>query len=131
MKSSKIIDQEYKNWLADIKTRVRSSQIKAAVSVNTELLNLYLSIGADISIQQKKSKWGDGLLSRLSKDLMNEFPDMKGFSERNLKYIRQWYAFYGQGAAIGQQVVAQLTRVPWGHNIAIISESKDIDEALF
>ncbi|MBF0122887.1 MAG: DUF1016 family protein [Candidatus Omnitrophica bacterium] len=131
MKSDLVFDKGYKNWLADIKERVRSAQIKAALSVNTELLKLYLGIGADIVARQKNAKWGDGLLLQLSKDLMGEFPDMKGFSERNLKYIRQWYLFFGNGRAIGQQVVAQITRIPWGHNIAIISRCRHVQDALF
>ncbi|MBI1883188.1 MAG: DUF1016 domain-containing protein [Chlamydiae bacterium] len=124
-------NREYKSWLADVKERVRSAQIKAAVSVNTELLRLYWELGADIVVRQKSAKWGDSLLLRLSKDLMAEFPDMKGFSERNLKYIRQWYMFYCKNGKFGQQVVAQITQIPWGQNIAIISKCKDISEAMF
>ena len=108
MKYNLVSSKEYKVWLADIKARVRSAQIKAALSVNTELLKLYWSIGADIVARQKNAKWGDRFLVRISKDLMSEFPDMKGFSERNLKYIRQWYVFFSRGEAIGQQVVAQM-----------------------
>lgn len=131
MKFDLPIDQGYKEWLKDIKARVRTAQVKVALTVNAELLNLYLSIGADIVRKQKDAKWGDGLLSRLSADLMGEFPDMKGFSERNLKYIRQWYLFYSREKEFGQQVVAQITKVPWGHNIAIISKCRDMEEALF
>ena len=131
MKSDLIFDKEYKVWLADIKARVRNAQIKAALKVNTELLELYWSIGTDIVERQKKSKWGDRLLPRLSKDLMTEFPDMKGFSVRNLKYIRQWYLFYSKEKTIGQQLVAQIIQIPWGHNIAIISKCRNTDEALF
>lgn len=131
MKHNLVNDREYKIWLADIKARVRSAQIKAALSVNIELLRLYWSIGADIVARQKNTKWGDSFLLRLSKDLMAEFPDMKGFSERNLKYIRQWHVFFNRGKAIGQQVVAQITQIPWGHNIVIISKCAAIEEALF
>lgn len=139
MKSNLVFDKAYKDWLADIKARVRNAQIKAAVKVNTELLDLYWWLGGDIVEKQKKSKWGDGLLPRLSKDLMAEFSDMKGFSLSNLKYIKQWFLFYNQSAAIGQQavgliaqqVVAQITRIPWGHNIAIISKCRSVEEALF
>ncbi|MFH1440419.1 MAG: PDDEXK nuclease domain-containing protein [Candidatus Omnitrophota bacterium] len=131
MKYSLVNDKEYKVWLADIKARVRSSQIKAALSVNTELLKLYWSMGENIVIRQKNTKWGDSLLLRLSRDLMAEFPEMKGFSERNLKYIRQWFLFYTKRETIRQQLVAQITKIPWGHNIAIISKCKDIKEALF
>lgn len=131
MESKPVFDKEYKVWLADIKAKVRSAQIKAALSVNTELLKLYWGMGADIVARQKNAKWGDSLLLRLSKDLMTEFPDMKGFSERNLKYIRQWFLFYSKGKAIGQQVVAQITQIPWGHNIVIISKCRSAEEALF
>ncbi len=137
MKSNLVFDKEYKVWLADIKGRVRSAQIKAALNVSTELLTLYWDIGADIVIKQKKAKWGDGFLLRLSKDLMTEFPDMKGFSKRNLELIRQWYLFYNQIAKqpVSQlpsdRVFAQITRIPWGHNLVIIAKCKDINEAVY
>jgi predicted nuclease of restriction endonuclease-like (RecB) superfamily len=126
-------EKEYKVWLADIKARVRNAQIKAALSVNIELLKLYWSIGADIVARQKNAKWGDSFLLRLSKDLMSEFPDMKGFSRRNLELIRQWYLFYNQIAkqAVSQLPLTQITQIPWGHNIAIIAKCKNIKEALY
>jgi len=72
----------------------------------------------------------------LSKDLLQEFPNVSGFSERNLKYIRQWFLFYTNLSTknipvIGQQLVAQLSQIPWGHNIAIITKCKDMNEALY
>ena len=142
-------DHNYIKWLSDIKTKVQQAQLKAAVKVNTELLMLYWELGADIVAKQAEAKWGDGFLLQLSKDLTSEFPDMKGFSERNLKYIRQWYLFYTRTSdktviAIGQQAVAQLhlhtkvqqpvaqiTQIPWGHNIVIITKCKNIKEALY
>ena len=69
MKSNLIFDKEYKVWLANIKTRVRNAQIKAAISVNTELLKLYWGIGADIVARQKNAKWGDSLLPRSLSDI--------------------------------------------------------------
>ncbi len=131
MKSNLVFDKAYKDWLADIKARVRNAQIKAAVKVNAELLDLYWGLGADIVEKQKKAKWGDGLLLRLSKDLMAEFPDMKGFSVSNLKYVKQWFLYYSRSASIGQQAVGQIVRIPWGHNIAIIAKCKNIKEALY
>ncbi|MBI1870534.1 MAG: DUF1016 domain-containing protein [Chlamydiae bacterium] len=131
MKDYLTSDEEYKSWLSDIKKRVRSAQIKAAISVNTELLKLYWDMGVDIVVRQKSVKWGEGLLPRLSKDLMAEFSDMKGFSLSNLKYIKQWHLFYSQEEQISQQVVGQITSIPWGHNIAIISKCKDVCEAMF
>ncbi len=131
MKSKIVFDKEYKVWLSSIKAKIQSAQIKAASSVNTELLKLYWNIGADIVTRQKAAKWGDGLLLRLSKDLMMEFPDMKGFSLSNLKYIKQWFQFYSKASVISQQLVGQITQIPWGHNIVIISKCKDIKEALY
>jgi len=62
---------------------------------------------------------------------MDEFPDIKGFSERNLKYIRQWFLFWASKIPFGQQAVAQITQIPWGHNLAIIAKCKNDDEALY
>ena len=79
-------------------------------------------MGKQIVEKQKQTKWDSGFIDRMSRDLQSEFPDMKGFSVRNLKYIRQWFVFYFSKNAIGQQLVAQLSQIPWGHNIAIISK---------
>jgi len=130
----------YAQWLTGLKAKVHAARIKAAVTVNRELLLFYWELGAEIVKKQAQSNWGDGFLNQLSKDLMAEFPDMKGFSLRNLKYIKQWFLFYTQsdsGVQIGQQPVAQLqqpetivTHIPCGHNIAIVSKCKNRDEAL-
>ena len=124
-------NKAYSSWLKELKDRVRRVQIKAAVKVNSELLQFYWNLGQDIVDRQKNARWGSGFLKQLSMDLSSEFPDMKGFSERNIKYVRQWFLFYNTGNAIGQQAVAQLTQIPWGHNIAIISKCKNTDEAFF
>lgn len=112
MKNKTALDKDYRTWLAGVKDRVRSVQLKAAVTVSTEFLMLYWELGADIVAKQAQSRWGEGFLFRLSKDLMAEFPDMKGFSLRNIKYIKQWYQFYSRRDAIGQQAVAQLAKQP-------------------
>jgi len=131
MKPNLNFDKDYKTWLSALKLRVRNAQIKASLKVNTELLYLYWTMGKDIVARQRKTKWGDGLLIHLSKDLISEFPAMQGFSLRNLKYIRQWYLFYSKSGPIGQQLVAQLTQIPWGQNITIMSKCKNIKEAKF
>ena len=161
MSSKLILDKEYKDWLSAIKLKVRSAQIKAALKVNTELLTLYWELGADIVAKQANARWGDGFLLQLSKDLMTEFPEMKGFSKRNLERIRQWYLFYSQISAsdqfakqpvsqlpvepnsqknikvqqpVGkfvQQVAAQIPQIPWGHNIVIITKCKNLPEASY
>lgn len=109
--NKKIISNiEYKKWITDIKTRLRTAQSKAAVSVNTELLKFYWELGADIVEKQKTAKWGTGFLQQLSNDLNAEFPELKGFSYRNIRAIRQWYLFYNKEdrkmAAICSQINA-------------------------
>ncbi len=121
-------DKDYFAFLAELKSRIKSAQIKAAISINRELIALYWELAEKIVEKQKNSQWGDGLLAQMSKDLQDEFPDMKGFSLRNLKYMRQWYQFWADGKAIGQQAVAQ---IPWGHNLLIVSKSRNHEEALF
>jgi len=81
--------KEYNEWLAHVKTGIRHCQIKAAISVNKGLLQLYWQLGHDITIKQSETKWGDGLIARLSRDLTAEFPEMKGWSESNLRRIKK------------------------------------------
>ena len=101
-------NSEFKSWVSQLKKDIRSAQVKAAIKVNTELLRLYWRMGSDICEKQKSAIWGDGWLKELSRELMTEFPNMKGFSYRNLRYIRQWYEFYNQQLVIWQQPVAKL-----------------------
>jgi predicted nuclease of restriction endonuclease-like (RecB) superfamily len=124
-------NSEYKHWLKDLKQKVLQSQLKAVVKVNSTLLEFYWELGEEIVLRQSQARWGDGFLKQLSQDLMAEFPDIKGFSERNLKYIRQWVVFYSSDKAIGQQAVAQLTRIPWGHNLKIIAKCQSVEEAVY
>jgi len=147
MESSIIIDTQYREWLKELKQKVRLSQLKAAVAVNTALLEFYWELGTEIIERQKTSIWGSGFLKQLSTDLMAEFPDMKGFSEPNLRFIRRWVLFYlpekhnsvtacdqnsQQPAAIlMEQLVPQLVKIPWGHNRVIITRCKNVAEALF
>ena len=102
------LNRDYKNWLTDLKQTIRKNQIKAAVQVNESLLRLYWDMGREINERQKNSKWGSGFLSQLSKDLMAEFPDMKGFSLTNLQLVRRFYAFYSRFLQICEQPAGQL-----------------------
>jgi predicted nuclease of restriction endonuclease-like (RecB) superfamily len=130
---------DYKSWLSDLKQQVLQTQIKAAVQVNSTLLQFYWQLGADIVEREKKSGWGDGFIKQLSKDLMAEFPTIKGFSARNIKYVRQWFMYWtahvtqlnDTSGTIGQQLVAQLSQIPWGHNLKIIEQVKSVVEARF
>ena len=80
------IDGEYANWIKDLSLRFRQSQIKAAIRVNSEMLRFYFSLGADIVNKKAESRWGDGFFKNLSRDLQNELPGVRGFSETNLRY---------------------------------------------
>ena len=96
-------DEGYIQWIADIKQRFRQSQIKAAVRVNTAMLEFYWSMGRDIVELRAESKWGSGFFNQLSLDMRTAFPDETGFSVTNLKYMRRWYAFYRERVTIRHQ----------------------------
>jgi predicted nuclease of restriction endonuclease-like (RecB) superfamily len=98
----------YYHWLQQLKERIRSAQIKAAIKVNTELLSLYWELGREIIEKEKETGWGGGLIEQLSKDLLDEFPEMKGFSVTNLYYIKRWFLFYNHPDITGPQAVAQI-----------------------
>ena len=128
MSRKKIDISEYYEWIDRIKTIIHSTRTKIVLSANSELLNLYWKIGKEIVNKQKKSNWGSKIIEKMSIDLKHEFPEIKGFSRRNIYAIRQWYLLYSQRFEFVPQVVAQ---IPWGQNRLIISKTKDIDEALF
>ena len=103
------ITAEYKQWFADIKSRLRNSQIKAAIKVNSTLLEFYWSLGRDIVKMKAEQAWGSGVLQQLSFDLRDEFPGMKGLSYTNLRYAAQWFRFYtSDDESICQQLVDDL-----------------------
>lgn len=106
----------YDAFLKQLKERIRSAQVRAAVSVNSELVLLYWSIGKDILIKQKSEGWGSKIIEKLAQDLSKSLPGITGFGARNLKYMRAFAEAYPQRPFV-QQVVAQL---PWGHNVRIL-----------
>ncbi len=123
--------EEYKSWIEELKTEIRKSQIKAAISVNQELLKLYWKMGKSISEKIKVANWGTSVVDNVSKDLRAHFQNQQGFSRSNLFSMRKWYEFYiNPGLDIGkiQQLVGQ---IPWGQNILIVSKSKSLEEAIF
>jgi predicted nuclease of restriction endonuclease-like (RecB) superfamily len=136
-------DSEYKEWILEVKNKLRSTQIKTTIAVNSALIHFYWELGQMIS--EKESIWGNKVLESLSKDLQSEFPEMKGFSISNLKYCKRFYLFYSSkidksnNQQIGQQLVDQLQnsekqlfkQIPWGHNILIITKTNSIEEAQF
>ena len=85
------IDSEYKQWIQELKSRYRRSQIKAAVKVNQEMLAYYWQLGRDIVQLQAEQRWGSGFMRSLSQDLKQELPDATGLTERNLYYCKKFY----------------------------------------
>jgi predicted nuclease of restriction endonuclease-like (RecB) superfamily len=111
----------YHELLAAIKQRVQTAQVRAAVAVNRELILLYWQIGRDILRRQREEGWGAKVIDRLAADLHAAFPDQKGFSARNLKYMRALSEAYPDEAFV-QEVLAQIT---WYHAITLLDKVKD------
>ena len=87
------IDEDYTLWLAELKSRYRNAQLKAAVKVNSEKLAFNWMLGAELVVKKAEERWGTGIVEQLSKDLQNEFPSTDGFTARNLWMMKQWYLF--------------------------------------
>ena len=92
------IDQEYVQWLSEIKARYRNAQIKASIRINVEQLLFNWQLGRDLVVRKAEEKWGSGIVEQVSLDLQAEFPGSKGFSTTNLWYMKQWYQFYAGSA---------------------------------
>jgi predicted nuclease of restriction endonuclease-like (RecB) superfamily len=119
--------KEYKEFFKEIKERILTSQVKAALAVNHELINLYWEIGSKIHLKQKDEGWGAKTIENLAKDLKSTFPKMKGFSLTNIKYMVQFAKEYPE-FAISQQVVGQ---IPWGHNILLLQKLETLQDRLW
>jgi predicted nuclease of restriction endonuclease-like (RecB) superfamily len=111
----------YAELLESLKARIREAQVRAALSVNRELVLLYWHIGREILQRQEREGWGAKVIDRLALDLRREFPEMKGFSPRNLKYMRA-FAEAWPDEQIVQQAAAQ---IPWFHNVVLLEKVKD------
>jgi len=132
---------QYQDWLIELKEKIRSTQQKAALAVNAALIGFYWELGRMIS--EKEKIWGGKLIEQIAIDLKNEFPDMKGFSRRNLFNAKKFFEFYHP--ALVQQPVALMQddksqqhfvqrlflKASWSHNILIFTKCKNLDEAYF
>lgn len=148
-RDSIISGKEYAHLLGKLKERFRRSQIKAAVKVNTEMLEFYWEMGRDISRLYANAKYGTAFFDCLSLDLRAEFPNQTGFSSANIRYTKRWYEFYNQDNTNLQQLAEdfeatncqqtaddlempiEFGKIPWFHHVAIFTKSKSIAEALF
>ncbi|MCX6327725.1 MAG: PDDEXK nuclease domain-containing protein [Bacteroidia bacterium] len=151
-----MLDKAYKDWLVELKGKIRSAQIKAAMAVNGELISLYWDLGKMIVEKQENSQWGAKLIDQIAKDLKSEFPDMAGFSRTNLFSMRQFFVFYLNALtqnlsmpfvhlpgvqitntqtihqAGGQlQTDSILLQIPWRHHVLIINKTTGFEEAIF
>ena len=144
--SALFANADYQTWLKQIKQRVHTARMKIALAANDELITLYYELGAQIVEQESYSQWGSGFIDAFSKDLRDIFPDIGGFSSKNLRYCRAFFRFYcsheiwQQAVAklesipfsgVDSELAALLTQVPWGHNILIFTKSSDRQEARF
>ena len=127
-------ETEYRRWMVELKLRIRGAQVKAAVHVNQELISLYWSIGKDIVEKKAEDSEGGNFYKRVSNDLQRDFPEIKGFSERNIFYMRSMYLLFSpleqqelpQPVAVDSKVPQPVAgnvknlvcRIPWGHNLA-------------
>ena len=117
----------YKALLADLKRRIQEAQVRAGLAVNRELVLLYWSIGREILVRQEREGWGAKVIDSLSRDLHHLFPEMKGLSPRNLKYMRALAEAWPEESIV-QQAAAQ---IPWFHNCTLLDKVKDPLERLW
>ena len=124
-------EDEYIEWVEELKGLIRKSQIKASISVNIEMLKLYWNIGKSISTKTKQDKWGASVVEQLSKDLKSSFPNQQGFSRSNLFSMKKWFEFYSSTNIEIEKVQQLVGQIPWGHNVLIVTKAKSIEEAIF
>lgn len=122
-----LINEDYKNFIGEIKNKIRNSQYEAMRAVNKTLINLYWGIGQEIYNQQQEKGWGKSIVELLAKELKKEFPDVQGFSASNLWRMRNFYLTYKD-----IENLAPLVReISWTKNIAIVEKCKDLLEREF
>ena len=134
MKPINIIDSDYIQWIKELSSRYRRSQIKAAVKVNQEMLQFYWELGRDIVERDAENHYGSKFYTSLSRDLRAEIQNASGLSERNLRYTKKFYLFYedimetlqqvvaDSKENILQQVAAKLFSLPWGHHLLLMDK---------
>lgn len=120
-------NRNYIEFLDGLKGHIRTAQVKAALAVNRELVLLYWKIGQEILGRQQQEGWGTKVIDQLAKDLKHEFPDVRGFSSRNLKYMRAFAEAYPEETIV-QQAAAQ---IPWFHNCVLLDKVKVPEQRLW
>ena len=118
------LDGEYADWIAELKHRYRSAQVKASVRVNSEKLLFNWQLGRDLVQKKAEEKWGAGVVEQVSLDLQREFPNAEGFSVRNIWYMKQWYLFYNQIDTKLQRPVAEIEKGKLQRPVAELVDEK-------
>ncbi|MFA5780119.1 MAG: PDDEXK nuclease domain-containing protein [Elusimicrobiota bacterium] len=119
-----IPDKKYISFLNEIKQKIASARVQASRQLNKELIKLYWDLGKTIIEKQKQYGWGHGIVEKLAGDLQNEFPNLQGYSSRNLWDMRRFYDTY-RDSPILRQIVAE---IPWGHNLMILNKISNMKE---
>lgn len=121
------LDQSYIETLNSLKSKIKAAQVKATISVNAEMILLYWEIGKTILDRQQQEGWGSKVIDTLSADLSKSFPEMKGFSTRNLKYMRKFAETYPDF-----EIVHQLgAQIPWRHHVVLMDKIKSEEERIW
>ncbi|MGI4788587.1 MAG: PDDEXK nuclease domain-containing protein [Janthinobacterium lividum] len=128
MNTNPSTDIGYDDFLRELKARIRTAQVKAALAVNRELVLLYWQIGHDLVTRQQTQGWGNDVIGRLAGDLATAFPGIEGFSPRNLYRMRAFHLAYPDESQFVTQAVSQ---IPWGHSIVLLQKLKDNAERLW
>lgn len=121
MASELVEGSEYAEFLNELKERIGTAQTRAVLAINKELISLYWDIGKRIVENQKEMGWGKSVVEQLALDIRKEFPDVKGFSARNLWDMRRFYLTYKDHQNLRQAAA----EIPWGHNLVIINKVKN------
>ena len=126
------IDTDYANWIAEVKHRYRSAQVKAAVKVNAEKLLFNWQLGRDLVQKKAEERWGAGVVEQVSLDLKREFPDAEGFSTSNLWYMKKWYVFYTTQVPLEklQRVIGELQPAVNQKHIKLQRPVAELDETI-
>ena len=125
------LDEEYRNWIQDLGNRYKTSQIKASIRVNNEMLMYYWSVGKDITERHADSKWGNKFFQNMSMDMTDVIPNAKGFSPTNLRYMMRFYALFKDIEIVPQleeqfgMVTNKVFMIPWGHVKLLIDKCHD------
>lgn len=119
--ANELINEESKDFIIDIKNKIRNSQYEAMKAVNQTLINLYWGIGQEIYNQQQEKGWGKSIVEVLSKEIQKDFPDVKGFSASNLWRMRNFYVTYSNA----ENLALLVREISWSKNIAIMEKCKD------